>query len=143
VLPRIRSQSSEKDREISEGGDQMYAVWQTSRHFCEPGLQPWAVSSSLSKLEEWAKANVPILGYKRFFFAQTVGPTHDLTDARWSVLGYLYKDGVKALRKDPEIYTDVREGRRVFSNAAYSAPTEQDWQRPTVSVDTETWTGVG
>jgi hypothetical protein len=141
VLPRIPSQSGEKQREteINEGGDQVYAVWQTSRHFCEPRLQPRAVSSSLSKLEEWAKANVPVLGSKRFFFAQKVGPTQDLTDARWSVLGYLYKDGIKALRKDPEIYLAGREGRVAWSlNDTYPAPTEQDWHRPTVNVDTET-----
>jgi hypothetical protein len=91
----------------------------------------------LSKLEEWAKANVPVLGSKRFFFAQKVGSSQDLTDARWSVLGYLYKDGIKALRKDPEIYIAVRERKQVWSNDAYPSPTPQDWRRPTVNVDTE------
>jgi hypothetical protein len=82
VLQHIRPQSDEKSREtqMGEGGDQIYAVWQTSRHFCEPGLQPLAMSSSLSKLERWAKANVPVLGSKRFFFGQKAGSIRDLTD---------------------------------------------------------------
>ena len=104
VLSHVRSeQSGERQREgeISEREHRLYAVWQTSRHFCEPRLKPWAVSSSLSKLEAWARANIPVLGSKRFFFAQKVGPTEDLADARWSVLCYLYKNGIKAVRKDP------------------------------------------
>jgi hypothetical protein len=114
----------------------MYAVWQTCRHFVEPGLQPWAISNSRENLEKWAKANIPALGQKRLFFAQKIEPTHDLTDARWSVAGFLYKDGIEAKRLDPERYVAGREGRRVWAvTDTYPAPTDDDWQRPTVNID--------
>ena len=57
---------------------------------------------------------------------------------RWSVLGYHYKDGIKACVR-PEIYIGGREGRVAWSlNDTYPSPTEQDWHRRTVNVDTET-----
>jgi hypothetical protein len=55
----------------------MYGVWQTCRHFSEPGLQPWAVSKSLLKLREWAEANIPRAGQTgrtRLFFPKHNGP---------------------------------------------------------------------
>jgi hypothetical protein len=94
-------------------------------------------------LAEWAQARIPAIGQKRLFFAQKTGPMQDLTDARWVVVGHLYRDGIKPLRKDPERYVFVREGRRVWSatKGMYAEPTEQDWNRPTVNVDAETSTG--
>lgn len=117
----------------------MYGVWQTIRHFCEQGLQPWAVSESLSKLEEWAKVHMPRADSKRFFFAEKEGPLDQLTDAQWSVVGYLYKDGIKVLRRDPERYIGHREGRRFWNDGDgnYPVPTEEDRQRRTVNVDKE------
>jgi hypothetical protein len=46
--------------------------------FASNGLQPWAVSESLSKLEEWAKVHMPRADSKRFFFAEKEGPLHHL-----------------------------------------------------------------
>lgn len=122
---------------ITEGGS-MYGVWQSGRHFSEPGLQPWAVSSDQSTLEAWAVTNVPQLGVKlKLFFAQHVGPGTDWTDTNWKVLGHLWKDGVSCRRKDPEIYNHNREGRRTWSitDGTYPAPTADDWQRKTVNID--------
>lgn len=115
----------------------MYGVWQTGRHFCEPGLQPWAVSESLSKLEEWAQVHMPRANSKRFFFAEKKGPLHQLTDAQWSVVGHLYKDGIRANRTDPERYVLVREGRYHWNDndGKYPVPSEEDWQRKTVNTD--------
>lgn len=116
----------------------MYGVWQTGRHFSEPGLQPWAVSSSLSKLEEWARENIPVLGAKRFFFAEKTGPQGDFTDANWKMVGHLYKDGIVAVRKDPERYIRNRSGPSpapTWVHGNYPDPTDEDWQRKTVNVD--------
>ena len=118
----------------------MYGVWQTGRHFCEPGLQPWAVSESLSKLEEWATTRMLRADSKRFFFAETKGSLHQSTQGHWSVVGHLYKDGIKAARKDPERYVDCREGRRASWNdpkGEYPVPSQTDRQRPTINIDKE------
>ena len=70
----------------------MYGVWQTSRHFSQPGLQPWAVSKSLSKLEEWAKVHMPRADSKRpsALTPVTIRSLHDAVaelEALISVLG--------------------------------------------------------
>lgn len=115
----------------------MFGVWQTSRLFSEPGLQPWAVSASLSKLEAWATINIPRSGQKRLFFAKRNGSGNDWTDAHWTVVGFIYQDGIKAVRKDPERYERHRraEVSPWKDDGRYAEPTEQDWQRKTVNVD--------
>ena len=117
-------------------GLHMYGVWQTGRHFSEQGLQPWAVSDSLSALEDWARTNIPVLGAKRFFFAEKTGSQTDLTDTNWTVVGHLYKDGIKAIRKDPERYVGNRSRPpRTWIHADYPDPTDEDWKRKTVYID--------
>ncbi|MFN6544469.1 recombinase family protein [Mycolicibacterium nivoides] len=121
----------------NEGGN-VYGVWQSCRHFSEPGLQPWAVSSDLSALETWAVANIPPLGNLRLFFAEKTGAQSQLTDANWTVIGHLYKSGIKMLRKDPERYNRNRSGPSpapTWIHGNYPDPTELDWQRKTVNVD--------
>jgi DNA invertase Pin-like site-specific DNA recombinase len=121
----------------TEGGN-MYGVWQTGRLFSEPGLQPWAVSSSLSALEDWARTNIPVLGAKRFFFAEKTGSQSQFTDANWTMVGHLYKDGIKAVRKDPERYIHNRSGPSpspTWVHGNYPDPTDEDWQRTTVNID--------
>lgn len=115
----------------------MFGVWQTSRLFSEPGIQPWAVSGSLSRLEAWATINIPRSGQKRLFFAKRNGSGNDWTDAHWTVVGFLYQDGIKAVRKDPERYERHRraEVSPWKDDGRYAEPTEQDWQRKTVNVD--------
>lgn len=116
----------------------MYGVWQTGRHYSTPGLQPWAVSETLSKLEYWAEVNIPAAEAKRLFFAEKIGNQSNLTDAAWIVTGMLYKDGIKVTRKDPEIYTKVRSGNGKWSHPdSYPEVTEIDWQRLTVNVDAD------
>lgn len=121
----------------TEGGS-MYGVWQSCRHFSEPGLQPWAVSSDLSALEAWSVANVPALGNLRLFFAEKTGNQAALTDADWTVVGHLYKTGIKMLRKDPERYNHNRSGPSpapTWIHGNYPDPTDEDWQRKTVNID--------
>lgn len=116
----------------------MYGVWQSCRHFSEPGLQPWAVASDLSALEAWAVANVPPLGNLRLFFARHDGPGSDWTDTKWTVIGHLYKSGIKMLRKDPERYNHNRSGPSpapTWIHGNYPDPTELDWQRKTLNLD--------
>jgi hypothetical protein len=114
----------------------MYGVWQTGRHFSEQGLQPWAVSGSLSALEDWARTNIPVLGAKRFFFAEKTGSQADLTDTDWTVVGHQYKDGIRAIRKDPERYVANRSRpSRTWIHGNYPDPTDEDWERKTLNID--------
>lgn len=116
----------------------MHGVWQTARHYSTPGLQPWAVSESRSRLEKWAEANIPTLGNKKLFFAEKAGSQSDLTDADWIVAGLLYKSGIEVRRKDPQIYTKARLGNVQWSLPdTYPEPTEVDWARLTVDIDAE------
>lgn len=123
--------------QTGRGGNVMYGVWQTARHFSEPGLQPRGVSESLPKLEAWAVANVPRSGQKRLFFAKRVGSGTDWNDTQWTVVGFVYKDGIKAVRKDPERYE--RHRRADVSpwkdDGRYAEPTQQDWARATINID--------
>lgn len=116
----------------------MFGVWQSGRHFSEPGLQPWAVSSDLSALEAWSIANIPGLGNLRLFFARHDGPGSDWTDANWVPIGHLYKTGIQMLRKDPDRYTRNRSGPSPapkWIHANYPDPTESDWARKIVNID--------
>lgn len=115
----------------------MYGVWQTCRHFSEPKLQPWAVSKSLDKLRDWAETNVPRHNKTRLFFAKRVGRGIDWTDANWEVTGHLYSDGIRVARKDPERYVANRAEGRLWGapGGGYPDPTEADWARKTVNID--------
>lgn len=122
----------------ANAGGNMYGVWQSCRHFSEPGLQPWAVSSDLLALEAWAVANIPAIGSLRLFFAEKTGLQTQLTDADWKVHGHLYKTGIKTLRKDPERYNRNRSGPSpapTWVHGNYPDPTDEDWQRQTVNID--------
>ena len=114
----------------------MYGVWRTCRHYSEQGLQPSAVSKSLPALREWARLNLRPSASKRPFFAEKVGSGTDWTDAKWTVTGFFYaNDEIRIDRVDPELYTTHRQGKTVFSNAAYNDPTEGDWATLTVDID--------
>ncbi|KGI69586.1 hypothetical protein MJO55_21565 [Mycolicibacterium rufum] len=117
----------------------MYGVWQTARHFSEPGLQPWGVSVSLSKLAAWAVGSVPSSGQKRLFFAKHTGPGSNWADENWVVVGLLFKDGIRVNRKDPERYEKHRraEVSPWKNDGRYPEPTRDDWERTTVNIDAE------
>jgi hypothetical protein len=52
----------------------MFEVWQYGPAFLQ-GAKPWAVSESLSKLEDWAKVYIPHRGHFRFFWWKVLAQT--------------------------------------------------------------------
>jgi hypothetical protein len=74
---------------------------------------------------------------KRFFFAEKTGPEAQTADANWTVVGHLGNDGIKTLRKAPEhyVFKRTRQRRWEITDATYSAPTDDNWQRKTVDID--------
>jgi hypothetical protein len=96
------------------------------------------VSTDLLALEAWAVANIPALGNLRLFFAEKTGLQSQLTDADWTIHGHLYKTGIKTVRKDPERYIRNRSGPApapTWTHGNYPDPTDEDWQRKTVNID--------
>jgi hypothetical protein len=79
-----------------------------------------------------------VLGAKRFFFAVRPGRKASSPTQNWTMVGHLYKDGIKAVRKDPERYIHNRSGPSpapTWVHGNYPDPTDDDCERQTVNID--------
>ena len=127
----LKSVATQQEPDPTEG-DQMYGVWQTGALFLK-GQQPWAVSESLSKLEEWARVHIQQDGQKLFFFVESVGAGQHWNDEDLVCKGHLYeKQGIVMRRKDPEVYVATR---KTAIKDGCPELTEEDRTRPTVNID--------
>jgi hypothetical protein len=117
-------------------GDRMYGVWQSGELFWK-GQQPWFVSESLSKLEDWATVNIEHDGQKPFYFVESVGAGKHWSDENLTCLGQLRKDGIKNNASQAQLEGHVARRRREIEKCCLML-TEDERARRTVNIDTET-----
>ncbi|MGV0635331.1 hypothetical protein ABQE69_14895 [Mycolicibacillus trivialis] len=74
----------------------MFGVWEYGPAFLE-GAQPYAVSESQSKLEDWADTNnhIPRRGGFRLFFVESADSAQRWSDTDLRVVGHRYRAGVR------------------------------------------------
>jgi DNA invertase Pin-like site-specific DNA recombinase len=94
ILARETSDAATQQESHATKGDRMYGVWQSGELFWK-GQQPWYVSASLSKLEQWAVDNIQHDGQKPFYFVESVGAGREWRDEDLTCLGQLRKDGIR------------------------------------------------
>ena len=116
----------------------MYGVWQHGPAFLR-GAQPWAVSASLSKLEEWAADNIPI-GVGIGFFVESIGSSHNWSDTELKVVGQSYDDEVRfnGRPQQAEYYIGIR---KTAIEQGCPKLTDEERDRQAVNVDAEVQAG--